>query len=447
MSNLLESYRVLGVKVGAGMADVTTSYRQLCRLHHPDISDDPSSEELMKQINIAYTVLREKFKHESAFRDRQTYSRPVRRYPATAPRQQPDETRQPGTGTRQPGTGTRQPGTGAWQPETGAWKPAAGAKQSTDDAQQQAAEAHRQRAAERAAASADAEKEAYSVLHDYFNSLNTFDYLKAYNYLSEHDKKYITPESFKQWRESVARLYPMREFKIASGSSIAVVTWGDDKTFHARKFRIIITEDDRTEGATQSGDIDKLVINENGSWGVFLGYREVHELTRTFDKRFETKKKRDAEKRWEEFNAGQHSEYNMLNTDGMRKPISRELYRQRRYGGSMTFAAISIKHGDENSVGREELLRSAAKTISDSLRETDIPAYAGDGIFAVMFVELGKKNAENIITRMIENIRKNAGPQLGKQAKIEFEFDSWSGNSCPDMDNIKNILKKFEKNI
>ena len=89
MSNLLESYRVLGVKVGAGMADVTTSYRQLCRTYHPDVTDDPSAEELMKQINIAYTVLREKFKRESAFRDRQAYTRPIRRYPpTTAPKQQ-----------------------------------------------------------------------------------------------------------------------------------------------------------------------------------------------------------------------------------------------------------------------------------------------------------------------------------------------------------------------
>ena len=405
MSNLLESYRVLGVKVGAGMADVTTSYRQLCRTHHPDISDDPGSEELMKQINIAYTVLREKFKNESAFRERQTYSRPVRRYPTAAVRQQ------------------------------------------TMDAQQQAAEAHKQRAAERAAASADAEKEAYSVLHDYFAALNAFEYTTAYEFLSDHDKKYIPVESFIQWRESVARLYPMREFKIAGGSSIAVVTWGDEKTFHARKFRIVITEDDYTDNAMQSGDIDKLVINEDGKWGVFLGYREINELTRTFDRRFETKKKENVEKRWEEYNSGLYPEYDMLNIAGMRKPVSQELYRQRRYGGSMTFAAIHIKSDGAASTGHEELLRSAAKTISGVLRETDIPAYAGDGVFVIMFIELGKKNADNIISRMVESIRKNAGSQLGSHAEIEYGFGSWSGNSFADMDTLNGILEKFNKKI
>jgi len=415
MSNLLESYRVLGVKVGAGMADVTTSYRQLCRTYHPDITDDPDAEDRMKQINIAYTVLRDKFRRESAFRDRQTYSRPVRRHPPTETQRQ------------------------ASNPQ----------RQQTDtaDAQQQATQAYEQRAAERAAASADAEKFAYAALHDYFAALNTCDYNKAYDILSNHDKKHIDPESFKQWRESVARLYPMREFKIAGGSSIAVVTWGDNKTFHARKFKVAITEDDFADETKSSGDIDKLVINENGRWGVFLGYKEVSQLTRAFDKRFESKKKRDVEKRWEEYSAGLHTEFNMFNSEGMRKSISKELYRQRRYGGSMTFAAISVQYTGANGTGSEDLLRSAAKTICGTLRETDISAYTGDGIFAVLFIELGKKNAENIIERLIELIRKNAGQQLGSQAEIEYEYGSWTGNGHADPDTLNDVLKKYNKKI
>jgi len=405
MSNLLESYRVLGVKVGAGMADVTTSYRQLCRTYHPDVTDDPDAEEQMKQINIAYTVLREKFRRESAFRDRQNYSRPVRRYPTQ------DTNRQ------------------------------------TEDARQQATQAHEQKAAERAAASADAERLAYSVLHDYFIALNACDYSKAYDLLSNHDKNHIDIQSFTQWRESVARLYPMREFKIAGGSSIAVVTWGDNKTFHARKFRVAITEDSYTDTSSLSGDIDKLVINENGKWGVFLGYKEVSQLTRAFDKRFESKKKQEVEKRWEEYRAGFHHEYDMLNIDGLRKTISKELYRQRRYGGSMTFAAISVDHPDTQNNVREELLRSAAKTICSTLRETDVPAYADDGVFAVMFVELGKKNAKNIIERLIDSIRKNAGTSTGAKAQTDYEYGSWSGNGYADIDTLNEVLKKFNKKI
>jgi len=394
MNNLLEHYKVLGVQVGAGMADVTSSYRQLCRTYHPDVSDDPGAEELMKRINIAYTVLREKLKREAAFRERQPYTRPTRRYTG-------QETRQQYT-----------------------------AEQTAEQA-----------------ADVNASKEAHGVLQGYFEAINAFDYGRAYEYLSNYDKQYITRESFIEWRESVSRLYPMHEFRIAGGSSVAAVTWGDDKSFQARRFRVMVTEDDYADDAKHSGDIEKLVIYENGSWGVFLGYRGVGELTRSFDERFESKRRRDIAKRWEELYTGLHAEYNMLNINGMRRNVTRELYRQRRFGGSMTFAVISIKTSGNNGAGNDELLRSAAKTINNAMRETDVPAYAGDGVFAIMFVELRKKNAEDIISRLAVNIRKNAGSKLGARADIEYVHESFSGNGYADIDALNKLLKKFRKKL
>jgi len=390
MSNLLEHYKVLGVQVGAGLADVTSSYRQLCRTYHPDVSDDPGAEELMKRINIAYTVLREKFKREAAFRERQTYTRPVRRYS---------------------------------NPET------------------------RQQSTAEQAADIGSSKEAFAVLHGYFGAINSFDYSRAYDYLSDYDKQYITRESFIEWRESVSRLYPMREFKIAGGSSIAAVTWGDNKSFQARRFRVTVTEDDFADDAQQSGNVEKLVVYDNGTWGVFLGYRGVDELIRSFDERFESKRRRDIAKHWEELYTGLHAEYNMLNINGIRKTVTRELYRQRRFGGSMTFAVISVQMNGNKNTGQDDLLRSAAKTICGAMRETDVPAYAGDGVFAIMYVELRKKNAEEIISRLVDTIRKKAGSQLGTRADIEYVFESYSGNSYADIDSINKLLKKFRKKM
>jgi len=416
MSNLLESYRILGVKIGATLVDVTTSYRQLCREYHPDISDDPEAEELMKQVNMAYTVLREKFKREALMRDRQSQTRTVRRpSPPSTQETKPTQEKE----SKKPHT----------------------ARSYAD------AETRHRENVEQAAVSAEAETDSRNVLHNYFEALNKYDYEKAYSYLSAHDKNNITLESFSRWRESVVKLYPMREFKIAGGSSIAVVTWGGNRIFQARKFRVQITEDDYTASSTQSGQHDKLVVVENGRWGVFLGYKEVSELARTFEKRFETKKNRDIEKRRDEYIAGINTEYDMLNMSGMKKALSKELYRQRRYGCAMTFAAISIKMPDDKSAGMVELLRNASKTINGTLREVDIPAYAGDGVFAIMYVELGRKNAENIISRLAQSIKKNAGGKLGDNANIEYNYESWSESKYADIESINNVLQRFNKKI
>jgi len=388
--NLLEHYRVLGVGVGAGIAEVTSSYKRLCRIHHPDVSKDPESEEMMKKINVAYTTLREKLKREAAFRERQTYPRPPRRYSSSENRTQSYETRKTG---------------------------------------------------------ADAEKEASAVLQSYFKALCAFNYSAAYNYLSSYDKRHISMESFIEWRESVARLYPMRELKITGGLPVATLAWGEGKTLYARRFRVEVMEENLAEDGSHSCDVEKLVIQEYGSWRVFLGYMSVREITQAFDERFERKWQRDVAKRWEEYYTGLYPEYNMLSLAGLHKAASREIYRQRRFGGAMTFAAISIRAGGPGSSGQEQLLRCAARTICGALRETDVSAYAGDGIFALLLVELRKKNAAGIIARLVGNIRKNAGQQLGTRAIIEYEFECFGNNNYKDINALNKVLKKFRKKM
>jgi len=374
--------------VGAGIADITSSYKRLCRIYHPDVSGNPGSEELMKSINLAYAVLREKLKREAAFRERVPYARTARRYAASDAKSQ------------------------------NSYK-----------------------------MDAEAEREAYAILHGYFRAINACDYTGAYSYLSSYDKRHITREDFISWRKSVARLFPMREFKISGSSAPATVTFNDDKTIQARKFRVDVTEENLAENLIQSGEIEKLIIRESGIWRVFLGYKNVGDLTRTFDERFEARWKRDIAKRWEEYYTGLCPEYNMLSAAGMKKAVLREIYRQKRFGGTLTFAAVSIKAGGMREAGQEELLRSAARTINSALRETDVPAYAGDGVFMILFVELKKKNAVDIVSRLAAGIRKAAGAQLGGRAVIEYGFESWSGHNYADIDAMSKVLTKFNKKL
>ena len=391
MISNLEYYKVLGINVGAGIADVTSSYKRLCRIYHPDINDDPEAAELMKRINIAYSVLRDKLRREAAFRERQSYSWPDRR--------------------------------GAAYPDKRPYSEAA-RRSDTEET-----------------------KQAYTALHGYFTAINTGDYAGAYGFLTGYDRRQISRESYIEWRKSVARLYPMREFKISGGQLGLTVTLGDGKSHSARKFNVVVTEEDIAEEKMQSGGIEKMVVCEGSVWRVFLGYKGVVELTRGFDERFEAKRKRDIAKRWDEYSSGLYPEYNMLSINGMRKAASREIYRQKRFGGTLAFAVLSVKAAGAEENGRNELLLSTARSITGALRETDIPAYAGDGVFAILFVELQKKNAREVLERLCVKIRQNAGPQLGQKADIETELGLWRGRYPADMDALNAVLKKFRKKM
>jgi len=50
-------YEVLGVARGASPEEVKRAYRKLAREHHPDVNDDPASDERFKELGEAYAVL------------------------------------------------------------------------------------------------------------------------------------------------------------------------------------------------------------------------------------------------------------------------------------------------------------------------------------------------------------------------------------------------------
>lgn len=55
-------YDTLGVKPGAGEAEIKSAYRRLARKYHPDVSKEVGAEERFKAVNEAYEVLRDKDK-------------------------------------------------------------------------------------------------------------------------------------------------------------------------------------------------------------------------------------------------------------------------------------------------------------------------------------------------------------------------------------------------
>jgi DnaJ-class molecular chaperone len=54
-----EARKLLGLGEAATMKEIKTTYRRLARCHHPDKNDSASekSNEMMKKLNQAYTVL------------------------------------------------------------------------------------------------------------------------------------------------------------------------------------------------------------------------------------------------------------------------------------------------------------------------------------------------------------------------------------------------------
>jgi hypothetical protein len=67
-------YRVLGVGRGATPEEIKGAYRGLVKMYHPDLSDDPDTEQKFKEIKKAYKVLSDPDKRAQYDRFEDSYS-------------------------------------------------------------------------------------------------------------------------------------------------------------------------------------------------------------------------------------------------------------------------------------------------------------------------------------------------------------------------------------
>ena len=347
----VDYYRVLQVRRGAGREDITAAYRRLCKLYHPDVNASPGAEELMKQINMAYSALLKK---------------PV--IPNAVSNGEVDL------------------------------------------------------------------QSAASCAQSYFSALLNSDFLKAYTYVSYHDKKYVTYQGFCDWRKSVQRLFIMREFSVKVAGGTFAYAVNDSQELTAVTLTISISEKNTVTQSVEHYSIRKLAVLEPVGWRIFLGYRDFSEIAKVFENLSARQERGEMAKHWDEYCSVKCRDLNMLNLRGLLNSASPELYRYKRYKQQMTVACFRVKPASTTRRfdPSPEYIEIAAKTLVDSLRETDIAAYLGNGIFAVLFVELKKRHAAMITQRIVSKLKIDIHKNLRMSISAECRHTTYDGGVLAD---------------
>ncbi len=91
---LINYYTLLKVASNASTADIKRAYRQLARLHHPDLNEQ-AQDELMKLLNEAYAVLSDSRKRAAYDRQRRQEQKDARREREQAASEQERAQREP----------------------------------------------------------------------------------------------------------------------------------------------------------------------------------------------------------------------------------------------------------------------------------------------------------------------------------------------------------------
>ena len=298
------------------------------------------------------------------------------------------------------------------------------------------------RAASYASAAVDLQA-TITCVESYFSALLISDFIKAYSYVSNHDKKYVTYQSFCDWRKSVQKLFVMREFSVKISGAAFAHRLNDSHELPAVTLTVSISERNTVSQAVERYAIRKLAVLESGGWRVFLGYRDLSEIARVFENLSAQQEHGAMAKHWDEYCSTKCRDLNMLNLRGLLSQSSPELYRFKRYKQQMTVACFRVRPASATRSFdlSPEYVEVAARTILDSLRETDIAAYLGEGIFAVLFVELKKRHAELITQRIVNKLRSNVHKSLHMSIFAECNFSLFDGGNLADHVNKCAVFK------
>ena len=272
-------------------------------------------------------------------------------------------------------------------------------------------------------------QKASACIKSYFTALLDCDFARAYGLLSEYDRRFVSLQSFCEWRKAVQKLFIIRDFSIRTHSFVFSTTLSDGSIVPSVKNLVSITEKNSVLQSMETYQVSKLAIKELSGWHVFLGYRDLHEIAKVFDNLSAEQEKSEMGRLWDAYCGTHCRQLGMLNLAGLLQESTHELYRFRRYKQPLTVACFRIRPVSA-SVSQEahaQMLECASKTIIDALRETDLPAYLENGIFAVLFVELRKRHAALITQRVTNKLMNDIQRELRMRVYAECYFLTYEG--------------------
>ena len=288
------------------------------------------------------------------------------------------------------------------------------------------------------------EKAAEKVLTEYFALLLQGDYAKAFRLLCASDRQRVGLSPFVEWRQAVQCLYTIRAFKIRREQQITDFLLETDRVVTAVKFFVDVLEKDHTSGRTDHYCFTKYVVFEQGHPGVYLGYRDLGEISKTLGLQARAREQAMMQANWQKHLQHYDRLTGLLTREGLLAAGKLELYRAQRYKRQLTVAVLALQPAGLYQPGLSDLcLEEAAVALKTSLRLTDIPAHLGNGLFVVLFFELKKRHAAIIVERALKKAEQAAYGSDKEDLNAVCAFESYTGGPLESY--IERLSSKLER--
>jgi curved DNA-binding protein CbpA len=275
-------------------------------------------------------------------------------------------------------------------------------------------------------AGAGAAAQAKNIIAAYFTRLLQCDFENAFQLLCASDRQRVGLRAFVEWRQAVQELYSIRELNIRQAQHVAGFQLENDRSVTAIKFFVDVVEKDHASGRLEHYCFTKYVVFEQGQPGVYLGYRDLGEISKMLGTRARERELALMQQNWQKHLLHYDRVTGFLTREGLLAVSKRELYRAQRYKRQLTVAVLALQ---AERLTQQKLsgpcLEAAAQAVKQSLRLTDIPAHLGNGVFVVLFFELKKRHAPLIVERTLKKAEQAASALSGDILNAAYAFEPY----------------------
>jgi GGDEF domain-containing protein len=271
--------------------------------------------------------------------------------------------------------------------------------------------------------------EAHHLLADYFTRLLQGDFAQAFQLLCPNDRLRVGARAFMEWRRAVQELYVICEFRISQGQQVAGFMLEANRPVTALKFFVDVLEKDQASGRLEQYCFSKYVVFEQGRPGVYLGYRDLGEISKTLGSQAREREQLLMQENWQQHVLRYDRTSGLLTRAGLLWAAQPELYRAQRYKRPLTVALLRLRPARPQAKLSALCLEAAAQALQGSLRLTDIPAHLGNGLFAVLFFELKKRHATLIVKRALQKAGQGARAYSKEAISAACACELYSGGS------------------
>jgi len=385
-------YSILQVHYRAEPDMISTAYRRLSKRYHPDINRSKYAEDMMKRINLAYSVLIEAKKR--AEYNREWLERMEKGKQASS---------------------------------SGAGSPANRPHTRIEDACAQ--------------------------LETYYRSISMKDYDAAYACISKADKKNIKHNDFLRWQTAVSKSVELGEVSVSFFKEFFDKRIGRNIYDEVIEFSVSLCEKDLKDNIIKEYAASKSMVFEKGEWRVYLGYSSVKPLIARFeDGKDISIDARAAVESWLIQQSKKDSLTLLPNISGFLEMSTAETARSDRYDNIFSVAAFEVVYKGnkkQNAESTEKMTIFAAKVIKHNLRNIDILCRWKDMKFFALLPETDILKASRAVNRICRAFNKKAleyDRNMYKSKKGDY-YAIYAGTRQYDFESIESTMKKCNANL